>query len=282
MPLKQLVHTKQKESKLLRRKVIIYPYIIGSESAAKLSAQLETKRVKSHGRYRWFRNHTIINWGNPRFPVWATPQAMRNMLNLPQYVAIASDKLRSLRILSEAGILVPDFTTDIDQAKAWAGGDPKFPRKLHAILCRTLTRANSGRGIVVATNSDEIVPAPLYTRYTPKSHEYRVHVALGQIIDAQEKRRPNGWEAKETDGQFNRYIRNHENGWVFCREDVMIPQVVGDAALLAVEALHLDFGAVDIGYHEEYGAFVYEVNTAPGLEGQTLTNYVNIFSQYVS
>ena len=46
-------------------------------------------------------------------------------------------------------------------------------------------------------------------------------------------------------------------------------------ALNAIEDLQLDFGAVDVvvsGYSG--GAFVLEVNSAPGLEGTTVQKYV--------
>ena len=66
---------------------------------------------------------------------------------------------------------------------------------------------------------------------------------------------------------------------MFCREDVHAPQVVLNAAVDAILCLGLDFGAVDIGFHNTIGPCIYEVNTAPGLEGQTLINYVEAFKR---
>jgi hypothetical protein len=44
--------------------------------------------------------------------------------------------------------------------------------------------------------------------------------------------------------------------------------------------LHLDFGAVDVGWNEHHGeATIYEVNTAPGLEGTTLEKYYEGMAQ---
>ena len=159
-------------------------------------------------------------------------------------------------------------------AEHWLEAGPKWPGFKHAVLCRTLTRANSGRGIVIAEKPEELVPAPLYTRYVPKQDEYRIHIfrELG-IIDVQQKRRDTDVSPEDRDP----YIRNHDAGWVFCRENVQPPQVVLHAAVDSIFALGLDFGAVDIGFHNNIGPCIYEVNTAPGLEGQTLVNYANAF-----
>jgi glutathione synthase/RimK-type ligase-like ATP-grasp enzyme len=70
-------------------------------------------------------------------------------------------------------------------------------------------------------------------------------------------------------------IRSWNNGWVFCHENVQAPPKVCEVAIQAVESLGLDFGAVDIGFREKEGkAFVFEVNTAPGIEGTTVRHYV--------
>ena len=110
----------------------------------------------------------------------------------------------------------------------------------------------------------------------PKQQEYRVHVfrELG-VIDVQQKRRDTSVPEEER----NSYIRNHDAGWVFCRENVQPPQAVLNASVDAVLALGLDFGAVDIGFHNNIGPCIYEINTAPGLEGQTLVNYAQAFKR---
>ncbi len=77
-------------------------------------------------------------------------------------------------------------------------------------------------------------------------------------------------------------VRNHDNGWVFCRQDVHPPDEVINQSIEAVRALGLDFGATDVGWNEYYQkACVFEVNTAPGLEGTTLENYTTFFKNVV-
>lgn len=268
-----LMRIKPKDHHLPTR-LSVYPYNMNSSSARNLAGALGVARVRQNGQYRWHLGHKVINWGNNNIASWMTPHAVADVWNKPTNVTLAADKKATLIKLGGANVPHPEFTDHGPLAQRWLANPPIYPGLKHAIVCRTLTRANSGRGIVIATTPQEVVPAPLYTRYVPKQDEYRVHVfrELG-VIDVQQKRKDSDVTPEERDP----YIRNHDAGWVFCREDVNPPQVVLKAAEDAVMALGLDFGAVDIGFHNAIGPCVYEVNTAPGLEGQTLTNYVEAF-----
>jgi len=251
---------------------------MNSNSAKALAHSLKILRVRKSGQYRPRNEDIVINWGNSRLPSWITPTFMdTKILNKPQAIANASSKVRTFQILARAmpGD-IPDFTTSADQARRWLNKAwPYSTAKL--VICRTLTRANSGRGIVLAAAPGEIVPAPLYTRYKPKHAEYRVHVSeqFG-IVDIQQKRKKNVAVFSASD----KYIRSHDHGWVFCRENLHVPDRILESAQLAVHHLGLDFGAVDIGYHTKYGVGIYEVNTAPGLEGHTLDSYTKLFRKY--
>jgi glutathione synthase/RimK-type ligase-like ATP-grasp enzyme len=60
---------------------------------------------------------------------------------------------------------------------------------------------------------------------------------------------------------------------VFCQDNVDAPSGVVSEAVRAVAVLGLDFGAVDVGWNEyRQQPCVYEVNTAFGMEGQTLSD----------
>ena len=159
------------------------------------------------------------------------------------------------------------WTTDKEEAKTF---------KL--CYCRTLLCSSQGRGIVVARSPEEVVDAPLYTKGIIRvAGEYRVHVFKGQIIDVVQKKKLST-EQRELRGigDVNPYIRNHNNGYIFARRDISCPDSVKTVALNAIEDLQLDFGAVDVvvsGYSG--GAFVLEVNSAPGIEGTTVQKYVD-------
>jgi glutathione synthase/RimK-type ligase-like ATP-grasp enzyme len=183
---------------------------------------------------------------------------------------LASDKLRTFNQWSLHGVPCPEWTTDIEEAKGWLVDTTNSP----TVFCRTLTRAHSGRGIAIARLPEEVVPAPLYTKYIKKKKEFRVHVFNRQVIDVQEKR------LSSNAPQGNFLIRNHANGFVFCREDLVEPSSLRSVALAAVSALSLDFGAVDIIYNEKQDqCYALEVNSAPGLEGTTLEKYTNAIKE---
>jgi hypothetical protein len=141
------------------------------------------------------------------------------------------------------------------------------------VYARTLTRANSGRGIVVVHPGDPVPLAPLYTVGILCKREYRVHVFQGVVIDLVAKCKRNG------DTETGDYIRNHSRGYIFARNSVKIPDSVrsnlSSLAVSTISALGLDFGAVDIIRSTENKLYVLEVNTAPGLDGTTLRAYIN-------
>lgn len=258
---------------------VLYPYNMGSTSARALRNSLPAKRVRPNGNYHYRLRDLVINWGNSVVPHWGTLVAMSGMLNKPQNVANASEKTRTFQILQTVmPNAIPQWTRHTEEARGWLI-NPIYGTNKNAVVCRTLTRANSGRGIVLASRVEELVSAPLYTRYKPKTAEYRIHVtARYGVHDYAQKKRRNGLEEPEG---LSRYIRSYDNGYVFCRDGVTIPDSVAEAAEQAIHALGLDFGAVDIGYHPEYGISIYEVNTAPGIEGHTLESYVNVFRRFL-
>lgn len=242
-------------------RIIIYPYKMGSQSAKALQGELKqmvghtTKvlRVRPNGNYRKRSNDLIINWGSSMQPVWGTP-------TINQYAAIssASNKLHTFNAIDDE--LLPTWTTDQALATEWVNSGQK-------VFARTILSGHSGNGIVVCT--DSIVHAPLYTLAFDKTREYRVHVWQGEILDVQEKRKRSG-----TGSRSDCDVWNHGNDFVFAREGIELPTSVEQAAIKAVHQLGLDFGAVDIGYnHRNASLAVFEVNTAPGLVGTTLSKY---------
>ena len=116
----------------------------------------------------------------------------------------------------------------------------------------------------------------MYTKYIRKQKEFRVHVFSSKILDIQEKRRSSSVD------DHHPYIRNHTNGYVFCRGDINEPDDLRGVAISAVDALGLDFGAVDVVWNEAQDkCYVLEVNTACGLEGSTVNKYVNAIKEVV-
>lgn len=261
---------------------IIYPYKIGSRSARALADELKKRqhkaiRVRPEGSYKLYPNHLIINWGNGQVPNWNRDYAHR--LNGCAAVQLASNKLLAFQKFKEAGnVSIPEFTTQVSDVLAALTEAPKVEW-----FARTKLQGHSGEGIVPIYGGTEYGPegeqfpaAPLYVKYVKKKDEYRVHVFKGKVIDVQQKRKRKDIPTEEVDFQ----VRNHSNGWVYCRNEVSPHQSVLDNAINAINALGLDFGAVDIIWNNHHNqAFVLEVNTAPGLEGTTLTKYTDAIEE---
>lgn len=257
---------------------IIYPYKLGSKSAKNLAEMLGTRRVRPDGRYVPRRNHLIVSLGAMTTPNWAQRARERGVevINLWSNLGNAQDKLAALRVLKENGVAVPAFTANREEAKAF------FTQRRSVVFCRTLLRAHGGRGIVIARSPEELVRAPLYTKYFPKKYEYRVHVFKGKVIDAAQKRLVNPARRAEIENTRNQLVRNLENGWIYARTDVNISEELKQACIKACSLLKLDFGAVDCAVNEDGQYVIFEVNTAPGLEGTTLRSYANAIQAYMA
>ena len=259
----------------------VIPYRAGSRSATSLSRALNGLCVRLNGRSR-FRprpDDVIINWGNTDPPI--APN--RNGCDLRQ----VSNKLNFFNLIrdSERGDIIPSFWTNPnDIPDDVFEGDGR-------VVCRTVLAGHSGEGIIIANTREELVDAPLYVEYIKKQEEYRVHVGktyepilrAGErtttrvvpnfsIISGQRKARR--LDVETPDWQ----VRNHANGFIYARENLNPPDCVLEVAKLALQATDLDFGAVDVIYNQHYDrAYVLEINTAPGLEGQTVEDYANFF-----
>jgi len=246
--------------------MLIYPYKPGSKGGKALAKSIGAKRIKHKGsRFRGGPNKTVINWGATELPEQVTKC---KVINPPEAVLRAADKLQFFKAM-EGQDLTPAFCTGLQEASEWVS-DGKI------VVCRTMLRANSGRGIVIAEKEDELVHAPLYVEYIKKKEEYRVHVYKGDCFDIQRKAR----RADTPDEQVNWRVRNHDNGFIFAREGVNespYAERLHELARNSCCVLGLDFGAVDIIWNErrERG-YVLEVNTAPGLEGTTLEKYLGM------
>lgn len=250
--------------------VHIYAHNQYSEGAAELAGALGVRRIKhDNSRYVPSANKTIINWGSSQLP---QGYERSRIINQPIRVGATSNKKRFFELLEDTDARVPDWTDERAEASRWL-------REGHKVIGRQTLTGHSGEGIVVFTpdNPENFLDydrMPLYTMYVPKRMEYRVHFAFGALIDVQRKvrdpnREPTDW-----------HVRSHDNGFIFVRngvEDAM-PQDVLQQAQIVAERCGLDFGAIDIIFNESRNmAYVLEVNSAPGLVGQTIESYADAF-----
>lgn len=262
----------------------IYSHNPLSLGAKQLAHALGAKRIKHEGsRFRGRYNKVVVNWGASVVP----EQVGRcTIINHLLAVANAINKKKCFQILDQSGVSVPEWTDSKCTAMEWIEGS----EDIETVICRTLLSSTGGNGIVLASTEDEVVDAPLYTLYKKKQHEYRVHVHMingpyyntyeAKVFDIQKKAR----RLSVPNESVNWQVRNHANGFVYSRNNINtnnVPDVVVRQAKAAVGFLELHFGAVDVIYNEhDDKAYVLEVNTAPGLEGQTVNSYVEMLRHY--
>lgn len=200
---------------------------------------------------------TVINWGDSSCPV--------AVLNTPTAIKRVANKLTAFDAFSSANVPIPAYA----KAKADVGWEG-------LTVVRHKLTGHSGEGIELC-DAAELPDAPLYVKYIPKEQEYRIHVgkkgSAFEVISSQRKARRHDIP----DNLVNWKVRNHANGFVFVRQNLSIPERVTRAAVDALGASGLDFGAVDVILTKQGKAFVLEINTAPGLEGTTVTDYANFF-----
>lgn len=247
--------------KLVRTRLV--PYKMASASAKALAKAMGIKRLRAEGP-ALRRPTRLVNWGSSK----VMPRFARNAwwFNPPNAVGVAGNKLLALTAMSAAGVPVVEFTDDKEKAREWI----RLKKEGPAVYARTTLRGTGGDGIVVVSHGRarakvEIPDAPLYTRAFGATHEYRVHTCGARVFDVQKKRRRAGTGVAA--------VRNHGNGYVYCREKVEAPEAVKSAAVEAVKCLGLVFGAVDVLCKKDGTVAVLEVNTAPGLEGATVQKY---------
>lgn len=255
--------------------MFIYPYRTGSQSVKAIKLGLGAKILKLvDSKFKGSEGKVVINWGN------STPNPEVGkciVMNNPENVAIAANK----KNFFEAALhkcRIPPFTQDRDKAKKWL-------EEGKTVVVREKLSGHSGEGIVILNSVEDYeaynhVRSKLYVQYIPKKYEYRIHIIGEQVVLSQRK-------AKRSDlpnDHVNWKVRNHANGFVFVKnEDKPIPDDVYTQAHAAIQAVGLDFGAVDIVWNEyKQEATVLEINSAPGLEGTSGDAYVEGLKAYAN
>lgn len=181
----------------------------------------------------------VVNWGAGN----DFPPSVR-VLNRQ----VAHNKFGELRKLAEKGVPVPEHS--LSKPSPYTGW-----------LARTRNHTEAKDLLAGITTGD------YYTKYVETTREFRIHIANGVSIRAAVKlpRIPNphprfrSWTAgwKLDYGASGEYMR----------------QAYRDVAKKAVAALGYDFGAVDLAVKPDGTVVVFEVNSAPGLEGNSIGAY---------
>lgn len=182
-------------------------------------------------------------------------------------------KLDELSVLARAGITtVPAFIPNQDDIRSGAdvvrlSAITGVTTQRYPMLARRENHMH-GKDIMPVFQPEELkwrlaAGAAFFTTYIPRHTEYRVWVYRKRILSTYQK-------VMEYPEKY-RYIGcNYRNGFSFKfvpRETAPLDMV--NLAANAVNALKLDFGAVDILQSTDGRYYVLEVNTAPGVAGLT-------------
>lgn len=211
----------------------------------------------------------VLNYGRASLAHWHRHDL--KYINHPNAVAKAGNKAICLELLTHAGIPCLKFKLNCEDC--WSDWLDKGAGR---VFCRTLLRGSKGDGIVVASCPEDLVPAPLYTLEYKKTHEYRVHVFNGEVIDKVQKKSMSKEKLEEFSLESpDRAVRNYKRGWVFAHHNLLWADSIGQTAVQAVQTLGLTYGAVDLlaKWNLYWGKcvdhVVCEINTAPGMSAPT-------------
>lgn len=198
----------------------------------------------------------LVRWGNARY----RELDQGRTLNPGAAILVAGDKPAALRKISEAGIRTPGFST-----RCPGTGD---------VLARS--RRGFGGTDIQVCGHNPCVGAEWFSTFIPNDREYRVHVVAGHVIRVVRK------YLERPDQRRSEYVKNHANGYVFKTPSKKLNRGRTEASVKAVEALGLDFGAVDLVVDHEGLEYVLEVNTAPACSPKTLQAYAFQLAKLIS
>lgn len=248
----------------------------GSDSARALSEAVEGKRLRMFDGMSFFRagkrvkfqpGDCIIAWGEP-VPDLPNLRVL-NGATLP-------NKYKTVFILQEHSI--PTIEA-YHKCPKDADGRPR--------------KDFIGRSFTHVGGNDLLNPLPtpdFWVRKLNIVEEYRIHSFLGKSIRAGKKILREGFSTdadavKASNGTLqlaSSWIRSFDGGWRICYDNFQSKKDMRELAHKAVEALGLQFGAVDIGLLANGKLLVLEVNRAPGLEGGSISQYAQHVKDWVN
>lgn len=280
-------------------KAVIYSYNRHSKGASNLKNEMlkrpnAVNTVKSTGEGVRLNSacseavtrdpHVVIVWGNEA--LFSLNKSNALFLNVGDKGRFTNKKFFFETEFSNT----PDYFTSVADAEEFLAAQPNDAR--YRLVERHSLFGHSGDGIRLVKKDDALSRnCHLWTEYIPKKYEYRVHFfkPTGATFIQQKKRKLDAdnadRDAIDPTARFQAYaVRNHAAGWVYCTENVEVPNIVRSVAnnFIADPRNTLDYGAIDIIYNERRdAAFILEVNTAPGIEGRTVTWYAEQIKQAI-
>jgi glutathione synthase/RimK-type ligase-like ATP-grasp enzyme len=196
----------------------------------------------------------LIRWGCATKMPYVVPE-----LNSRGAIILASDKGRAREVMLDKKVDIPAIVTNFND------------ESLYPIIIRP-RHHRAGMGFYFFNNPKEFrasgfkfgTDAHYAASFFNKSREFRAYIAHGALLAVDEK-------IPREEGNRKEKIWNHANG-MFIFQNVRqgsVPRSIRRSAKEAIDAIGLDFGAVDI-MHDNGAAKVLEINTAPTFTGEYL------------
>lgn len=137
-----------------------------------------------------------------------------------------------------------------------------------------LPRSNSHTGGVDLLRP--IANGDFFVKKEAIMREFRIHSFHNKSLRAGIKAHRDGFQNP------HEWVRSWDGGWRISYDGISSRKAHRQLAHKAVSALELDFAAVDIGERADGSLIVLEANRAPGLEGGTVTAYVNAIQRWIA
>lgn len=254
-----------------------------SSGARMLAKELGATIILNRER-RDREGNILINYGKSALKM--DLDQFKWVYNYPESVALASNKLKTFEEIESfnndfAGkediIPIPEVVRDVSRAQQLiTEGKILYARKCKGTKGRDIRICTSAQDVIETSESNDW---DFWTVGINVHREYRIHVFYPDVILIQQKRKK-----KEKEDPNRGRIRNIDNNWIFCVNKVDPP---ADETLKTVVKIlgiiGLDFGAVDIVEDGYRNCYFLEVNTAPGIKGEsTLKAYSQAFRDNIA
>ena len=279
-------------------------------TGGKLAEALELTGTKRKPQ-RITRNDIIIGWGTKTNEDVNLGNAI--VFNHPNAIRANRNKFKSLVTMSNNNDVAPaiaKFCTSDEVDEKLRQNEIKLP-----LVGRTNFH-QGGKGFWLCLTKSHVNGAvrdgaQYFQEYIPIKNEYRLHIVFGKIIYAvkkvespsidhwKEQRKEkiqsyankNNWDynedivnrvldilAKEITLP-DRIVKSNRRGWKFSSVRLNILNAnLKATAIKALEAVSLDFAAVDCALSENNDPYIIEINSGPGLEKTTFDKYVEAFN----
>lgn len=216
----------------------------------------------------------LMRWGTTKDPELDRSfiSAGAVVLNKASGIENNTNKLNSLVLFKKNGVNVPRFYKNKNDIERFPVLGRKFNHKGGKdiiIINGSLNRA--------ANDYSKIPDRHFYTEFIPSKAEYRVHIFCGKVIRVTKKvfRGHDRFDQQISDKCI---IRNDTFGWghhaVTEQEMQEISSEAINNCIIAVKAVGLDFGAVDLLIGNDNKPYVLEVNSCPRLNSIGIDVYL--------